>query len=55
MENVIHAKSILAAALIGVSDEKVGEQEAPDRMEDLSMTSPTEKSDTAPSTELEPQ
>ncbi len=54
MENVIHARAILSVALVGTADEKLGEQEAPDLVEDQSMTSQMEKSDTAPSTEPEP-
>jgi hypothetical protein len=54
MENVIHARTILGVALVGTADEKLGEQEAPDLMEDQLTISQTEKSDTAPSTEPEP-
>lgn len=55
MESVDPAAAILAASLIGTSDEPLGESVAPDLMEELSTVSPTEKSDTAPSMEPEPQ
>ncbi len=53
MESVPYAIGILSAGLLGASDEKLGEAEG-EATEVKSTTSPTEKSDTQPSTEPEP-
>lgn len=54
LENLLHAKAILVAGLMGAPDEPVGENAAPDSEGEGSTTSPTEKSGSEPSTEPEP-
>lgn len=54
MENLLLARAILTAGLMGAPEEKVGEDEAANQG-NQSMTSPMEKSDLPQSTETEPQ